>query len=354
MKLKARILALCTAAVLTVTSIGLTAFARTTDNGTEPDRIRITPGGSKTLTKGRTLRLGYRITPSDTNYKDGVSWDSSNWDVADFEDDGYEIIVTAREPGTTDITVKTDNGHSDKITITVPGKLAGTDEDVNSTSSQDQDVSSRKTSTSSKAASSSKASSKTSNATGYTPENAVTLTDKMDRDTLVTTMHGVKDGTASFNNYASVSAESLQAASKEGTGKVNFSTYFTPASGGRVFLGRVTITPANAAKLTGDIKLGVYSNNEKTKKVQATFNKHYKNTAAVVKCDQGNFGMNVQITTRVGDVDSSKLKFYSYNATDNSVTPLNVTEWSVDDSGFVKFTTSVGGYIIISNGALAK
>lgn len=333
MKLKTRALALLTVATLTVASLGMTAFAKEDKNGNIlPDAIALKPNDSKrTLTKGKSITYSYDIRPSDADYQIDVSWDSSDYDVAEVDDNGY---VTAVGPGTCTITVTTENRKKDSVEITVPGKVSDSS-DLSTLQGRDGvDIDVSSSSSSSKSSSSA-------------AESVAATSVKAPRETVVNGVKSAGTGTALFNSYTSVSADTLQAAAAASSAKVAFDTKSSKA-----VIGRVTITPANASKLKGDIALGVHTNDAKVKSVQTMLDKYFSNSAKAIYCEQENYGMTVKITAKVGDLNDGNLRFYSYDKAKNKLTAITVSDAKIDANGYLSFNTSVGGYIVASNGPL--
>lgn len=327
MKLKTRLLSICTVVALTVATLAMTAFAD------DPTSVRINQG-NRELQKGRSLKLSVTVLPRDSN--DTLDFWSDEPDIVDVDGDG---VCEALDYGTATIHVETVNGKKDSITITVPDPRESSQASEQDSGVQDTD------SSSSRAASSSRASSSTTATTSGTIE----MKEKIDRETLVSAVQGAGSGRATLSNYAAVSAESLQAAAAAGNAGVNFDT-----KSGSTVVGRVVVSPANAANLTGDISLGVYAKNAKTQSVQNVFDRYYSNNVTVIRCDQNDFGMTVEVVAKVGNLNADSLKFYSYSSSGNTYSDLTVSNVSVDKSGYVHFNTTKGGYIVVSDGALAK
>lgn len=131
------------------------------------------------------------------------------------------------------------------------------------------------------------------------------------------------------------------------------SVHFDQTKGNKVTT-RVTVDPAAAANLKGE--LNVYASVEKkdTQKASNVFNKYFTNKTAVVHLGQsGAYGMNVKVAAKVdlSGMDTSALKLYVYNAATNTYSRLT-SGYAIDANGYLHFITPVGGSVIISNGAL--
>lgn len=326
-----RLLALCTAVALAVTGLSLGVFAD--DDDVKPTSIRIEYQGRSvtnqtiTVTRGNTIWLDYTIRPDDANVDLDVDWESSNSDVADVDNGGN---VTANEPGVTTIRVRTNNRKSASVTIRVPGKASPENDDPDNADTwgvRDSDSSSEDDTL-----------------------EAVELSGPVSTETLLESLRKSGSKNATITNASSVSTDSLKAAAKASSSSVNFDT----RSGGKL-VGRVVIRPSNAAKLSGNVGTGVYCGTEETYKVQNKFDLHYSNTQKVILCDQKDYKMNVVIVANVGmKMNDRNLVFYSYNPDRNSVTPVNMEDVRIDANGFLYFTTTTGGYIVVSDGLLTK
>ena len=70
---------------------------------------------------------------------------------------------------------------------------------------------------------------------------------------------------------------------------------------------------------------------------------------------QGSFGQEVRVAARlVPNLNTENLYFYAYNSTANTFRPIPAPNYRVDANGFIHFTTSLGGDIIISEGSLSR
>ena len=330
MKLCFKALALSIGTVLLSATFFL--YAHATEDEIKPTRIAIyynnrnvssSSAGRVTIYRDKEKSLDYRIYPDDANTSTDVTWRSSNTDVADVDSSG---TVTANDYGECTIRVRTENGKSASCTIYVPG---------GSSRSYDEYISSGYSSSGSSAAAK--------------QTDKVTLNGSVPREILMNAVR-ISDGkTSTLNNYESISADSLHAAAEIGNPKLNFDTYL-----GDTLIGRITLVPKSAQGVTGTIKLGVYSGTASTQKVQNTFNKYYTNSSVVILCDQGNFPFPVDISAKTGSLKVGDLHFYKYDAANNKVSGLNVSNVNTSSNSFVRFTTSAGGYIVISDGKLVR
>ena len=142
----------------------------------------------------------------------------------------------------------------------------------------------------------------------------------------------------------------------------------TESSGGKARLladstapdGKVTarlyIDPAKSFYVDKEIKLGVSVEQKDVKKTQATFEKHFDNRVSVVHFEhQGTFGMNIDAAVKVNltGLDTGNLMFYSYDPATNRYAPIKSSNAYVDENGFLHFTTSIGGDLVITDKPLA-
>jgi len=100
----------------------------------------------------------------------------------------------------------------------------------------------------------------------------------------------------------------------------------------------------------------IFTVSDDAKKVKDFFNKYYSNNVVVAACSQaGEYGFTAKLAVNVGStLKTDKLAFYSYDKEKNSVAKLADQVYTVDKNGYVHFKTTVGNYIIISDGELVK
>ena len=85
----------------------------TVDGDVLPDGVEISPAGAQTLYLGDKLTLSAAVTPS--NAKVTCTWSTSGASVASVADG----VVTPKKAGKVTITVKTQNGKTDSIVVTI-------------------------------------------------------------------------------------------------------------------------------------------------------------------------------------------------------------------------------------------
>jgi hypothetical protein len=161
-------------------------------------------------------------------------------------------------------------------------------------------------------------------------------------------------GMAAFADSGVVTPELMTTAASAAGGKsvvMRFAT--TDANGKRP--GYLTLDPKVGRNLKNSVNTGVLLAGDQVKATAATFDKYYQNETAVLYLAQtGGYGMTVTIQAQLDltGMKTDNLVFYSY--ADNKVAKLTVPSYNVDKNGFVRFTTNVGGTIIVSDGTLAK
>lgn len=115
---------------------------------------------------------------------------------------------------------------------------------------------------------------------------------------------------------------------------------------------RMYVDPA-AYTLPADLKTEVIAGDAA---IEAHFAKYFKNKLKAVKfAQQGSFGMDVGVAVKLDlrGLDSSKLVLYSYDPVKNSYSMLSDQTYLIDANGYLHFTTSIGNYVVVSEGPLA-
>lgn len=115
----------------------------------------------------------------------------------------------------------------------------------------------------------------------------------------------------------------------------------------------LTINPA-AATLTTDLKLGLSANDATVKKSLQRF---FNNEMSVVKFEQvGTFGMPVEVTCKadLSKLNTATLHFYSYDPVANTIGQFDPQNYTIDQDGYLHFTTTSGNYVVITDKPLAS
>jgi len=282
------------------------------------------------IARGDEISLDYRIIPANTNDRTGVTWRSSNTRVAVVDEEGH---VSANEPGESTISVRTENGRSASVVVHVPrsggvtGRVETIREVVPDTTPPPPNP-----------------------LTTTPPANTVTLSEQVPREILLNAVRLGNSGVpAALVNYQSVSHDSLMAAARLGNFPVRFDTML-----GNTLVGRITLTPDIADNSAELIRLGVYSQVENTARVQRIFDRFFSNATVVILTEQEQFPGPVEISARVGELSSNNLHFYRYDSQMNKYFALTVTNIRLDANNYIHFTTSTGGYIVVSDGPMTR
>jgi hypothetical protein len=131
----------------------------------------------------------------------------------------------------------------------------------------------------------------------------------------------------------------------------------TTTADNRSIQGRMLVRPADL-RLTGDrLALGVWTESIITSSISESLGRWYSNRLAVVKFDQqGELGARVQIAARVDltGLNTNTLVFYSFDQASNRLIKLSDPGYTVDQNGFLHFSTNLGGSIIITDRDLAR
>lgn len=196
-------------------------------------------------------------------------------------------------------------------------------------------------------------------ATGTAPAGSVNSAEAIKQTTeavVAALKNGGKAPASVFvQNVGAVSAQTLRdmaAAAKKAGGTVRL-VADTVTDGKTV--ARLYLDTAQAAKLTADIQLGVSVSGAGPAATMARFQKYYTNKVCVISmAQQGSFGMpvNVAVKADLTGLDVKNIRFYSYDKATNRVTLIPAPNYRIDQNGFLHFTTSLGGDIIITDKAL--
>jgi hypothetical protein len=118
---------------------------------------------------------------------------------------------------------------------------------------------------------------------------------------------------------------------------------------------RVTIDPKASTKTVSLLSSTTISS-DNCRNVTALMNRYYGNQISVIRLDQkGAFGQTAAVYAKLDNASlyTAPLRFYTYDAATNRLDAFN-TSYSVSRDGYVTFTTAVGNYIVVSNGALKR
>lgn len=168
---------------------------------------------------------------------------------------------------------------------------------------------------------------------------------------------GKDSATVSLKDATSLTAEAIKAvAAKAAAAKIPVTIQVDKTSG-KTVVSRWYIDPAKAANLTGKLNLDVKVDAKSVAATINTFGKYFSNDVAVVGLGQkGSFGMSMDLAVKVdlSGLDTSKLTFYTYDKATGVYAPIAAPAYFVDKNGYLHFTTSVGGDIVITDSPLTK
>jgi hypothetical protein len=158
-----------------------------------------------------------------------------------------------------------------------------------------------------------------------------------------------------FVGIGSVPLEAMQSVATKARAKgLSALVYFDTlnASGGvttRIYAYPATVTKGFNASASYDDATAT--------SVRNTFSRWFKNKVAVLNLGQsGDFGTKVEVATlmNLSGMDTKHLRFYSYNSARNTYAPLAAPSYWIDNAGYLHFSTTVGGAIVVSEGPLTS
>lgn len=123
---------------------------------------------------------------------------------------------------------------------------------------------------------------------------------------------------------------------------------------GTVVQGRLYLSPSLLGDADGEIRLGVYTDSV-TRITKSRFEQFFDNRVAVIRCEQqGGFGARVEIAARVdlSALNTKTLRFYSYDRESNTYQIITEPDYRIDPHGYLRFSTDLGGDIIVTDRAL--
>lgn len=115
---------------------------------------------------------------------------------------------------------------------------------------------------------------------------------------------------------------------------------------------RFYIDPADASHFAYGVKTGISTSDKSVAAVENRFKDFGYDVSAIRFDHEGNFGTTISAAVDVdlSGFDTSSLHLYSYDMATNSYEELDNAGYYVDTNGFLHFDTSVGGYIVVSDG----
>jgi len=278
---------------------------------------------------GDSFYLGFRIAPSDANSFTGVSFTSSNFDVVSVDSSGF---VEVRRPGTARITIRTQNNRADSIHITAVDRGERIDGNIRRPNTPERSLVGQNSSL---------------HSPSHNASFVQTRREAISTTTLLNAVRATSGRNVNLRDFSLVSADALRAVAGEGDRRLQFDTM-----NGSAVTGRLTINPANAQGLTGDIRLGVFTTDDRTQSVQIAIDRRFVNRERIIYVEQPNFQMEVRIAALVGDFDADRIRIYSCDAYGQNIREVNATGIMMDANGYVHFNTTVGGFLIVSDGPI--
>jgi hypothetical protein len=162
---------------------------------------------------------------------------------------------------------------------------------------------------------------------------------------------GGETATARLTNPGDITLAALQSMAQQ-AGDTPLKVNADSMNGNAVDV-RITIDPSQA---TVALNLSASTVNAAATNVNNIFDRFFTNDVMTVALGQeSNFGMPVQIAAKLDPaLNTENLVFYAYNRAANSYTRIAATDYWIDANGYVHFSTTLGGNIIISDGALTR
>lgn len=118
---------------------------------------------------------------------------------------------------------------------------------------------------------------------------------------------------------------------------------------------QVRITVSEPDKLTGDIMLSGFVKGRNVNARKALFERFFLNEIQILHLEQsGSWGTAVEIAAKIdiSGTDVENLVFYSYDIQTNTCRQIVSPNAWADKNGYLRFTSSYAGDIVISDGAL--
>ncbi len=306
--------------VLCLTILPVTALAEDEIRvrGVELNLSRVTIGVDE------TRHLTAYVTPYNASDK-YINWDTSNSDVVEVDSDG---VITGISPGSARITAYAANDKSAVCTVIVSRSQI-----------RDPDLLVR--------------SSDLPGSIFSYGEKVTAQALKADIESALYKTTGSGTVNVVQKEKASVTAEALRAAAysaKAAKRKImlQFTTYDSNA---RITQGQLNISAALAEYAVGDIRTGVYSDEDNVVSAREKFMRQFDTQVAVIRCGQkGSYGMVVEVIAKVdlGSMDTGNLDIHAYDVTSNTYTKLKDAPYWIDEKGYIHIGTDTGGYLLIT------
>jgi len=191
----------------------------------------------------------------------------------------------------------------------------------------------------SRGSSSSKGSSSTRDTYGTGTTNNTTTSTTINSSNISTTSRGSGETTVQAAAWKKLSGKSFQHSTV-----INGKT-------------EVRITISNPSSINRDLKVSAYTTGSKVSSITNKFTKYFSNKVSVVHFDQtGSWGQEIRVAAKLDlkGMDTDNLVFYTYDSATNTYQRITAPNYSIDSNGFVHFSTSYAGSIVVSDGPLVK
>ena len=163
---------------------------------------------------------------------------------------------------------------------------------------------------------------------------------------------GDASATIRFKNVGELSLEAAQAMMKS-AGSMPLKAHADSTLNNGAVDVRISFNPAQVTK---NVNLSASTVSSHAQSIKSSFAKWFSNKTQVVSfAQQGDWGMSVEAAVKLDkELDAKTLVFYSYDSAANTYKLMNDSNYWVDANGYVHFTTTVAGDIIITDKPLSK
>lgn len=260
--------------------------------------------------------------PDDTIY-----WESANPEIAIVDEDG---VVTAISPGETTVTATSVNGKTSSCKVSVPSAVVR---------SLRQDVENADLPL----------------ATYKSGEQLMAPALKLDTENALKALPRGGAATLTYRDKTGVSSAALRAAAytaayEGGSVQVRFQSYDEAGA----LLAQLTLDPAQVGDGDYSVKPGVRVDAAGTEAVSGQVAPLIRGNYTVVRLEQpGNYGLpvNIAVKANLAGLDPGSLRLYHWDG--SALTELGDANPWVDGSGYLHFTTTKGGAVIVCNASIA-
>jgi hypothetical protein len=162
--------------------------------------------------------------------------------------------------------------------------------------------------------------------------------------------------TVKVRNAASISPEAIKAFTSAAGDRTAQIYADSLSADGKSVAGRIVLEPAKMTDIKADILLGISTDAKAVAATKAAMEKLYSNKMAYICLSQASFPIATTIMVKVNltDMDTDNLTFYSYNKTKKSISAIKNPHYKIDKNGYLSFSTTAAGDIVISDGELVR